>query len=216
MSGCLALPFRLAALLLLVLLGFLAWSYRREIRRQIHTWTEEPAPAPSRGGVEPERAAAALRRLDSLERPGRDSVVLTAADVASIVSLLTSRALPGAVDSIEAELGPDDLELRARVDTRRIPVSLGPAGGILREHESVEAGGPMLFRKNGLAEWRIERGRVRGLPVPGDLLDALFRRLGGGGAGGVVAVTLPRAAAGLRITPAGMTLYAAPKREAPR
>jgi hypothetical protein len=216
MSGCLTLPFRLAALLLLVLAGFLAWSYRREIRRQIHTWTEEPAPTPSRGAARPEHAAAALRRLDSLERAGRDSVVLTAADVASLVALLTSGALAGAVDSIEAELGPDDLELRARVDTRRLPVSLGPAAGMLREHEYVEAGGPVLFRKNGLAEWRVERARVRSLPVPGDLLDALFRRLGGGGTGGVVAVTLPRAATGLRITPAGMTLYGAPKPAVPR
>ncbi len=216
MSGCLTLPFRLAALLLLVLLGFAAWSYRREIRRHIHAWTEEPGALPSRGAAEPGRAAAALRRLDSLERAGKDSVVLTASDVASVVALLTSRLMPDAVDSIEVELGPDDLELRARVDTRRIPVSLGPAGGILRPHERVEAGGPMLFRKSGLAEWRVERVRVRGLPVPGDLVDALFRRLGGGTAGGVIAVTLPRAADGLRITPRGLTLYGAPARSAPR
>ncbi|HEV8355328.1 MAG TPA: hypothetical protein VGQ17_01015 [Gemmatimonadales bacterium] len=212
MSGCLTLPFRLAALLLLVLLGFAAWSYRREIRRQIHAWTAEPAPTPSSGRAEPARAVAALRRLDSLARAGRDSVVLTAGEVASLVALLTSRGPAGAVDSVEAVLGRDDLELRARVDTRKVPVSLGPAAGLVRDHEYVEAGGPMIFRRNGLAEWRVQRVRVRGLPLPQDLVDALFRRLpgGAGAAGGVVAVKLPRAVNGLRVTPGGVTLYGPP------
>jgi len=36
MRGCLSLPFRLAVLVLLVLLGYVAWSYRDEIRRKVH------------------------------------------------------------------------------------------------------------------------------------------------------------------------------------
>ena len=210
MSGCLSLPFRLAALLLLVLLGFAAWSYRREIRRQIHAWTEEPEAPPSRGRSEPGGAVAALRRIDSLARGGRDSVVLTAADVAGIVSALTSRALPGGLDSVEAELGRDDLELHALVDARNLPVSLGPVAGMIREREHVEAGGTLLFRRNGLAEWRVERARVRGIPLPREVVDALFRRLTGNATGGLIAVRLPPAVHGLRISPAGLTLYGPP------
>jgi hypothetical protein len=210
MSGCLTLPFRLAALLVLVLLGFAGWSYRREIRRQIHAWTEEPAPPPSRGLAEPDRAVSALRRIESLGRAGKDSVVLTAADVASVVAELASHAMPGGLDSVEAELGQDDLVLRARVDARKLPVSLGPVAGMVREREHVEAGGTLLFRRNGLAEWRVERARVRGLPLPRELVDELFRRMTGNATGGLIAVKLPGAVSGLRISPAGVTLYGPP------
>ena len=145
-------------------------------------------------------------------------MVLTAGEVASLADRLTSRGPAGALDSVEAVLGQDDLELRVRVDTRKVPVSLGPAAGLVRDHEYVEAGGPMVFRRNGLAEWRVQRVRVRGLPLPEELVDALFRRLPGGvgAAGGVIAVRLPRAVSGLRVTPRGVTLYGPPAPGVPR
>ena len=51
MRGCLALPFRILGLILLVALGWLAWSYRDEIRRKVHQWTADDAPATAQGSA---------------------------------------------------------------------------------------------------------------------------------------------------------------------
>lgn len=206
MSGCLALPFRLAALLLLVLLGFLAWSYRDDIRRQIHEWTADGSP-PGRAVAERGRAAPAARKLEALFRSGRDSVVLDAAEVASLLDSVVTVVAPRAVDSIEVTLGEDDLGMRARVDTRAVPVPLGPLGGVMRDHEFVEAGGRLIFRQPGRAEWQIERVRVRGIPLPRDLFERLIGRFSRTPAGDAIVLPIPRSVSGLRVRPSGVTLY---------
>jgi hypothetical protein len=207
MSGCLALPLRLAALALLVLGGFIAWSYRHEIKRQIHAWTAETTPPSATGRAESDLVAPARMRMDSLLRARKDSVVLSAAELASLVAAATAETLPGAVDSVEVRLDADDLEIRGRIDTRRIPVSLGPLGGMVREHEFVEAGGRLIYRRAGIAEVEIERVRVRGVPVPKTLVDQMLRRFTGSAAGGVIEVPIPRSVTGLRVSPTGLTLY---------
>lgn len=206
MKGCLTLPFRLAFLLLLVAGVFVAWSYRREIRRAVHRLTAESGPPPTTGRADPALVAPARRRLDSL-RVRRDSVVLSAADLASLLAAVSTQLVPGAVDSIEVVLDDDDLEMHALVDTRRLPVSLGPAAGMVHDHEFLEAGGQVLFRRSGLAEWRIERVRVRGLPLPRELIDRIMGRFTGSAKGGIVSVPLPGAVSGLRVSRTGLTLY---------
>jgi hypothetical protein len=207
MRGCLSLPFRLAALLLLVLLGYVAWSYRDEIRRKVHEWTAESGPAPGRGMAVRGGAAPAARRIDDLLGSRADSVVLTAADVASLLDSLASVVAPGAVDSVEATLDQDDLSLRARVDTRAVPVSLGAIGNVVRDHEYVTAGGRIVFRQTGRAEWHLERVRVRGVPLPGEVVQRLVRRFTGTADGNVIGFNLPRTVSGLRVSPSGVTLY---------
>jgi hypothetical protein len=207
MSGCLTLTLRLAAVALLVLGGFIAWSYRHEIKRQIHSWTAETAPPSAVGRAQPDLVSPARARMDSLLRARKDSVVLSAAEVASLVAAATAEVLPGAVDSLEVRLDTDDVEIRGRVDTRRIPMSLGPLGGMVREREYVEAGGRLTYRRSGIAEVEIERVRVRGLPVPKTLADQLLRRFTGSAEGGVIEVPIPRSVTGLRVSPSGVTLY---------
>ncbi len=209
MRGCLGLPFRLLGLALLVLAGYVAWSNRREIRRRIHDWTaESPAPAPVAGGrARPTDARMVLRRLDALRTAAADSVVLTAEELATLAADLGARVVPQAVDSVEIRLDHDDMEIRARVDTHKVPVSLGPLSGVVRDHEYVEAGGRLVFRRAGLAEWEVERVRVRGVPVPLRLLDQQIRRFAPRMAGSAIPVALPAEVTGLRVTPAGLTLY---------
>lgn len=210
MRGCLSLPFRLLSLALLVLAGYVAWTYRAEIRRQIHRWTAEtPAPAPAPAASARSRAAeakAALQRIDAL-RAGADSVVLGPDDLASLAAQLAARMVPGALDSVEVRLERDDIEIRARLDTHKVPVSLGPLTTVVRDHEYVEAGGRLMFRRAGLAEWEVDRVRVRGLPVPMSLLKDQLRRFAPGAATSTVPVTLPSSVSGLRVTPDGVTLY---------
>ncbi len=211
MRGCLSLPFRVLGLALLVLAGYAAWSYRREIRRQIHQWTAEgPAPRAS-GRATPPDAKTVLRRVDALRAGGADSVMLSPDDLASLAAELAARVVPQAVDSIEVRLDRDDVEIRARVDTRRVPVSLGPLSSVMRDHEYVEAGGRLVFRRAGHAEWEVERVRVRGLPVPKKFVEDQIRRFAPRVGGSGIPVALPSGVTGLRVTPAGLTLYGRPR-----
>ena len=206
MRGCLSLPFRLLLLALLAVGGYLAWTNRDAIRRRVHQWTADSTAAePVRVG-DPAGGPPARDKLLRLGQPGRDSVVLSAREVADLLAEGAAARIPGAVDSIQAGLGPDQITLSARVDTRRIP--LGPLGGVLRDHERVEARGRVSFRRPGLAEWELTRARVRGIPLPPQAL-----RLLGGAFGGQdlqrFAVPLPPLVAGLRVSEAGLVIYAA-------
>ena len=207
MSGCLALPLRLAAVALLVLGGFIAWSYRREIKRQIHSWTADAAPPSATGRAQPGLVNSAQRRLDSLLRGRKDSVVLSAAELASLVAGAAARFVPGALDSVEVRLDADDVEVRGRIDTHRIPVSLGPLGGVVRDHENVEAGGRLIYRRSGIAEVEVERVRIRGVPVPTSLADEMLRRFTGSASGAAIEVPIPTSVTGIRVSSAGLTLY---------
>lgn len=207
MRGCLSLPFRLLGLLLLVILGYLAWSYRDEIRRKIHEWTADDTAATATGSAVPGQAARAAERIDELLSARADSVTLSAVEVASLIDSLAGVVAPGAVDSVRVRLDQDDLGIRARVDTRAVPISLGAIGSVVRDHEFVEAGGRVIYRQSGQAEWHLERVRVRGVPLPGEVVDRLIRRFAGSAAGNVFGFTIPRAVSGLRVSPAGVTLY---------
>jgi hypothetical protein len=207
MTGCLTLPFRLLGVGLLLIGGYVAWSYRREIRRQVHQWTADSTPASASGVGVPGRARAIRRTVESLGASGADSLVLSAGDLASLAAGLAADAVPGALDSVEVRLDADDLEIHAIVDTRKAPVSFGALSGMVRDREIVEAGGRLLFRRGGLAEWQIERVRIRGLPLPMDLVDRLLRRFAGRAEGGVLGLPLPTGVTGLRVLPSGVTLY---------
>lgn len=212
MKGCLSLPFRLLALALLALAGYLAWINRAELRRRVHQWTADSADSTAATAVgigEPGRAPAVHQRLLGLAGQGLDSVVLSARDLADLLAEAALARAPGAADSIRVELGRGEVTLGARVDTRRVP--LGPLGGVLRDHERVEARGRVAFLRPGLGEWELIRARVRGIPLPAEAL-----RLLGGTFGGRdlqrFEVPLPGAVGGLRVSPAGFVIYRAPVR----
>jgi hypothetical protein len=205
--GCLGLPFRLLSLAIFILAGYLAWSNRGEIRRRIHRWTAESSAPESGVRSRPPDASAVHRRIDALRAGAADSLVLSAADLASLAAELAGKVVPQAMDSIEIRLDRDDIEIRARLDTRKVPVSLGPLSSVIRDHEYVEAGGPLLFRRAGVADWEVERVRVRGVPVPKSLVDAQIRRFAPRAVSTAIPVALPSGITGLRVTPDGVTLY---------
>ena len=207
MRGCLSLPFRLLILALLVLAGYVAWSYRREIRRQIHQWTAESPSGQATGRGNPADGRSVLQRLEALRAAGADSVSLNATELANLAAELAARVVTQAVDSVEIRLDRDDIEIRARVDTRKIPVSLGPLSIVVRDHEYIEAGGRLVFRRAGLADWEVDRVRVRGLPVPRSFVAEQIRRFAPRAAGGAIPVTLPSGVTGIRVTSSGVTLY---------
>jgi len=204
--GCLTLPLRLLALLVVAAGVFVAWTYRAELRRWIHSRTADPAPAAEGWadvGLVPELRA----RLRELERSRRDTIVLSAAEVASLVAGEVNARFPGVADSIQVRLGRDDIELGARVATEKVKLPLGPAIPLVRAHERVNARGRLTFRRAGLAEWQVEAVRLRGLPIPHSLVEGLIRQLSGTGAGGVAEIRLPGWIGGLRAGPGGLVVY---------
>lgn len=201
-NGCLAWPLRLLGLAVVVAAGLVAWAYRDEIRRWVHART---APGEeSVGRADPALAPAAWRRLEALRRGGPDSVVLTAAETASLVDQALRRAAPGLADSLEAELGHDEVAVRAVVDARRLRSVLGPLDLVLADRERLEVRGPFVMRRAGEGEWLVRRARLHSLPLP---VDLVARLLGRRGAGAAVPIPLPPGVTGLRVTPRGVVLY---------
>src|SRR5262245_26494077 len=151
MRGCLTLPFRLLLLALFIAGGILAWTYRDEIRRRIHGWTAEPANVVADGKAEDGNPTGAKRKVTQLG--SRDSVVLTASEVAALISGEANARVPGAVDSVRVHLGRDEVEVRGLVDTR--PLKPGLAAMVLRDREWIETAGRLSYRRSGVAEWEI-------------------------------------------------------------
>jgi hypothetical protein len=203
MRGCLSLPFRLLALALFIAAGVLAWTYRDEIRRRIHGWTAEPDASAADGTAEASDPAEARRKVAQLG--SRDSVVLTASEVAALIAAETNARVPGAVDSIRVHLGHDEVEVRGLADTR--PLKPGLAAMVLRDREWIETAGRLTYRRNRVAEWEISRVRVRGIPVPRSVVENFLRQLSGSAPPRVVELPLPSQVTGLRTGATGVVLY---------
>src|SRR5439155_15585025 len=75
--SCLTAPFRLLGLLVLVGIGYVAWTMRDDLRHWVHRVTADPPPPPAVGLTLEQVQATAMARLDSLRRRRADSVVLS-------------------------------------------------------------------------------------------------------------------------------------------
>ncbi len=201
MRGCLSLPFKLFSLLLVAALIALAYRHHDEIRHWVHTWTAEPAAA--EGHADATALAQARTKLGQLG--ARDSVVLTATELASLLSDAAARHLAHAADSLTVRLSHDEVEVRALVDPR--PLGVGPILPVLRDREWVEAAGRVVYRRSGVAEWDITRARLREVPIPRSIIEHFLRQLSGSASDGTAEIPLPPGVTGLRTEPRGLVLY---------
>ncbi|MBM4187278.1 MAG: hypothetical protein FJ206_08210 [Gemmatimonadetes bacterium] len=204
--SCLSAPFRLLGFLLLVGAGYLAWINRDQIRRAVHRMTAEPAPTADAASSPDELRERARARLDSLAQGRVDSVTVTEKEAEALVAAEIDRRSPGIADSIEVRLYDGEVSVRGRVDTKRLPRSLGPVGGLLAERERVEIRGPLDLVRVGRGEWQITQIAIRGLGLPsgvwGPVLDALVP-----GATPRIAFPVDSWITGIRVTRAGAVLY---------
>ena len=210
--GCLTAPFKLLGCLgLLVALG-LGYLYRdrlqHEGRRLIERIQGIVPSSSGRPGVSSLESAKA--KVDSLNGWRADSVVLTAAEFASLAGSGMDRALRSQVDSLQVELLDGEIQVSARLHTGRLPQEMiGPFASELGPTEAVQASGPVRVTRPGTGEWQVRTFRIGDLMVPDDMVPGLVGRALGDPERTAVTIKVPEGIRSIRVRPGGATLYGA-------
>lgn len=208
MTGCLTFPLRVLASLILIA-GLLAgWIFREDLRRFARHQLGLAEPPSSVGIPDPGRLGSARARIDSLVRQQADSVVLSPDEVASLVADQLARSPAGVPESLSVELGEREVTIRARVATAPIPEAIRDLlGSALGERETVEVGGILGLRREGEGEFEVQRVRVKGFPVPRDLVNRLLARYLPEVDRATAIIPVPAGVTGIRVGPRGAVFY---------
>ena len=215
--GCLTAPFKVVGCLGLIAVLVVGWLYRdrvmREGRRLLQR-VEAPGAASraaAAGRPGPRALASARAKIDSLNGWRADSVVLSASEVASLMGSGLSPKFRRELDSLRVELLPDEVRVRARLRTARLPRELvGPLAGALQPNEPVEATGPLRVTGPGVGEWAVRSFEIRDIPVPASAVGRLVSRALEEPGRETVPWTVPPGIRAIRVHPGGATLYGAP------
>lgn len=218
--GCLTAPFKLLGCLGLLAALVVGWLYRdrvvREGRRLLGRIEVPAAPAVaaagSRGRPGARALASAEAKIDSLNGWGADSVVLTPSEVASLMGRGLSPEFRSELDSLQVELLDDEVKVRARLRTARLPKEVvGPFAAALRPNEPVEATGPLRVTGPGTGEWVVRSFQIREFPVPASAVKRLISRALNDPTREAVPWKVPAGVRAVRVRPGGATLYGAPR-----
>lgn len=191
----------LVSLLFFAVLGVGVWRFRDELGGWVDhlrsARVEEPV------GPSAELAMDAERKLASLiERSGTDAVVLTEAEVQSLVLYRLAPALPPYVDSPRVELEGDRIRVHLQVATDRFPrvPELRDMMGFLPDKTDVSARAQLIPLGPGRVGLAVDDVTAAKIPVPRRFIPALLERLGRVEEPGLppdaVAIPLPPGAAG--------------------
>jgi hypothetical protein len=195
--GCLLLLFALAG----------GWLYRDRVLQVVERVAGKGGPAGPPGRPGTRALGAAKAKTDSLARGAADSVVLSAAEVASLLGDGLDPTVRRQLDSLDVTLGEGRIDVGARLSTARLPRELiGPLGFALRDRERVRAGGPLRVTGSRRGEWVIDRLEVRGVPLPADAVAAVLGRALGEPGRHSFPIELPRGVREIRIHPTGAVL----------
>src|SRR3954471_2995036 len=211
--GCLSAPFKLLGGLGMIVLLAIGWLYRDrlagELRRLIGSETTEPGTA-GRPGTNALLSARA--KIDSLNGWRADSVILTAAEVASMIGVGLDPSVRSQLDSLQVQLLDGSIGVSARLSTARLPRELtGPLAMALRDKERVEAAGPLTVVQPRQAEWEVRSFRIRDFPIPRDAVPKLVSKALGDTSRSSVPIRIPAGIREIRIRPSGATLLGAPR-----
>jgi hypothetical protein len=218
--GCLTAPFRLLGCLGLLAALVVGWLYRdrvvREGRRLLGRVEAPSGPAASdtaaRGRPGGRALASADAKIDSLNGWRADSVVLTPSEVASLMGQGLSPAFRKELDSLQVELLDDEVTVRARLRTARLPKEVvGPFAAALGPNEPVEATGPLRITGPGTGEWAVRSFQIRDIPIPGPAVKRMIARALDDPKRETVPWKVPAGIRAVRVRPGGATLYGAPR-----
>lgn len=220
MMGCLTAPFKVLGCLGLLAALLVGWLYRDRVLREaghLRDRIEQPsapsAPAAAVRGRPSARAlSSAQAKIDSLNGWRADSVVLSPAEVASLMGQGLSPKFRKELDSLQVELLDGEVKLRGRLRTARLPREVvGPFAAALRPDEPVEAIGPLRVTGPGTGEWVVRSFQIRDVPVPAAAVKRLVARALDDPARETVPWRVPDGIRGVRVRPTGVTLYGAPR-----
>ncbi len=156
--------------------------------------------------------ARARDKVDSLNGWRADSVLLTPAEAASLVADAMADTRIGTFDSMEIELGDDQVTLRAVMDTEWLPRKLlGPLDDLIGDRQPVLLRGPLRFRREGRAGWQVERVKVGDLTLPTAIVHRFLEAVLPGAKSAGLPVRLPDGVGGLAVRPGALVLYGKPR-----
>ena len=204
--------FRILGILILAALVSAAWLFRSDLMRiaRPKAQTEE---SDGMGVARPsaEALAKARDRVDSLHGWKADSVILSTAEFASLITAGLPAEARSHVDSLGVTLGENRLELHGRLDTKVIPKDqLGPFASMLNPWEPVAAAGPVSVPKPGFADWTVEQVTIKGITLPQAISRNIAQRVFAT-RDSRIRIPLPAGIGGLRIQPDKAILYPAQK-----
>jgi hypothetical protein len=209
--GCLSLPFKLLGAVVLVAALAIGWLYRdrlgTELRRLLGSSTADGTPTGA-GRPGSRALASAKSKIDSLNGWRADSVVLTPAEVASLIGAGLDPSLRRQLDSLQVELQDGAVSVSANLATSRLPRELtGPLSVALREKEPIQAAGPINVTAPGRAEWAVRSFQIREFPIPRDAVPRLVAKAFGDTARRTIPVRIPDGVRQIRVRPSGATLF---------
>lgn len=225
MMGCITAPFRAAGCLVLLVVAVYGWLNRdRLVGAARQLLDRAGVDLPSRGSSGPPAAASSGRpgrrasasaeaKVDSLNGWRADSVVLSAAEVASLLGTGLDPRFRKQLDSLRVELGENEITVNARLSTAAIPRKLlGPLSGALGDWEPVQLAGPVAVTRAERGEWTIRRLRIRNFPLPGELAARMIAQATGDSTRQTVRFRVPPGVRDLHVHPTGAVLYGTPPR----
>jgi len=213
--GCLAAPFKLLGLIGLIAALAVGWLYRDRLAAEFHrlvdgTGQRDELTGAGRPGLR--ALSSAHSKIDSLNGWGADSVVLSPSEVASLIGAGLTPSLRRQLDSLQVELGDDEVLVSAMLATARLPRELvGPLALALRSKEPVKASGPLSVVGPRKAEWTVRSFAIRDIPIPRDAVPKLMARAFGDTTRKALPVSIPDGIREIRVRPSGATLYGAPR-----
>jgi len=221
MFGCFR---KLGCLVILLILGALAWFNRDRLEGIYRRYAGGPPAADSAavaglaGGWEPltpEKATRGKRAVEALSRnTGPAYANLTPGEAASYIFLAASKQLPPSSQDISSSVRSDRLYVRANVALKDFGETkvLGPLAGFLGDRDTIQLGGSIRVLRPGVGEFQVKEIKIGALAVPSAIVPRLVRQLRRGEApeglsAGALPITLPPYIGDVRISDGRITVY---------
>jgi hypothetical protein len=198
---------RLVLLVVLLVLAGAAWLFRDDLHRWIDRQLHPAAAAARIGHPSTEALTSAMTKLEALQGARRDSVVLTADELATLLARGTNFLRGPVRDSLTVELEDRAIRIRTVIDSARIPATLRELIPGRRPYEAVTVRGTLTPVRAGLAELQLQHVAVRGIPLPSELVGRIATQIAGHSSEGRLEIVLPEVVGGFRVRPDGVAVY---------
>ena len=214
--GCLSAPFKLLGILGLVAAAAIGWFYRDRLVDGFRSvlgntgLTKKETVGVGRPGAH--ALLSARSKIDSLNGWRADSVILSPAEVASMIGVGLTPSVRSQLDSMQVRLEEGSVGVTAVLSTARLPKEVtGPLAAVLRPRERVQAAGPLQVVAPRQAEWAVRSFRIRDFPILRDAVPKLVSRALGDTTRKTVPVRIPAGIREIKVHPTGAVLYGVPK-----